>query len=63
MCRFLLFVTSPAARSAVVVWLEEQGYTDAGVSDAALLSALRHVCGLPPAPPSVDPCDDDDIPF
>ena len=55
-------VTSPAARSAVVAWLEEQGYTDAGASDAVLLNALRAVCGLPPAPPSVD-CDTDDIPF
>ena len=56
-------VTSPAARSAVVAWLEEQGHTDAGASDAALLSALRAVCGLPAAAPSVDDCDTDDIPF
>ena len=55
-------VTSPAARSAVVAWLAAQGHTDAGASDAALLSALRAVCGLPPAPPSVDR-DTDDIPF
>jgi len=55
--------TSPAARSAVVAWLEEQGYTAAYRSDEALLIALRHVCGLPPAPPSVDDCDTDDIPF
>jgi hypothetical protein len=56
-------VTSPAARSAVVAWLEEQGYTAAYRGDEALLIALRHVCGLPPAPPSVDDCDTDDIPF
>ncbi len=56
-------VTSPAARSAVVAWLEEQGYADAGASDTALLDALRAVCGLPPAPPAVDDCDTDDIPF
>lgn len=55
-------VTSPAARSATVMWLEEQGYTAAHRSDEALLIALRHVCGLPPAPPPVD-CDTDDIPF
>jgi hypothetical protein len=52
--------TSPAARSAVVAWLASQGHADAGASDAALLSALRHVCGLPPAPAS-ESCDD--IPF
>ncbi len=40
-------VTSPTARSAVVAWLEGQGYTAAYQSDAALLNALRHVCGLP----------------
>ncbi len=51
---------SPAARGAVVAWLEEQGYADAGKDDAALLGALRHVCGLPPAPASEN-CDD--IPF
>ena len=56
-------LTSPAARSAVVAWLEEQGYTAAYRSDEALLIALRHVCGLPPAPPSVDDCDTEDIPF
>ncbi len=56
-------VTSPAARSAVVAWLAAQGHTDAGASDAALLSALRAVCGLPPAPPAVDSTDTDDIPF
>jgi len=56
-------VTSPAARSAVVAWLASQGHTDAGASDTALLNALRAVCGLSPAPPEVDPRDDDDIPF
>lgn len=55
-------VTSPAARSAVVAWLEEHGHTAAYQSDEALLIALRHVCGLPPAPPSVDR-NTDDIPF
>jgi len=50
-------VTSPAARSAVVAWLEEQGYTAAYRSDEALLIALRAVCGLPPAPAS-ESCDD-----
>ena len=55
-------VTSPAARAATVAWLEEQGHTAAYRSDEALLIALRHVCGLPPAPPSVDR-DTDDIPF
>ena len=39
--------TSSAARSAVVAWLASQGHTDAGESDAALLNALRAVCGLP----------------
>ena len=56
-------LTRPEWRSAVVAWLEEQGYTAAYRSDEALLIALRHVCGLPPAPPSVDACDDDDILF
>ena len=54
---------SSAARSAVVAWLASQGHTDAGTSDAALLSALRAVCGLLPAPPAVDSTDTDDIPF
>jgi len=56
-------LTRPEWRSVVVAWLEEQGYTAAYRSDEALLIALRHVCGLPPAPPSVDDFDDDDIPF
>ncbi len=51
---------SPGARSAVVAWLEEHGYTAAYRSDEALLIALRHVCGLPPAP-ALESCDD--IPF
>ena len=55
--------TSPAARSAVVAWLASQGHTDAGKDDSALLSALRHVCGLPPAPPAVDDCGTGAIPF
>jgi hypothetical protein len=55
-------VASPAARGAVVAWLASQGHADAGKDDAALLSALRHVCGLPPAPAS-ESCDTEDIPF
>jgi hypothetical protein len=55
--------TSPAARDTIVTWLAAQGHADAGASDAALLSALRAICGLPPAPPSVDSTDTDDIPF
>ena len=53
---------SSAARSAVVAWLEEQGHTDAGASDAALLNALRAVCGLPAVWPA-ERYSDDDIPF
>lgn len=53
---------SPAARSAAVAWLASQGHTDAGKDDAALLNALRAVCGRPAVVPPVD-CDDDDIPF
>ena len=56
-------VTSPAARSAVVAWLASQGHTDAGTSDAALLNALRAVCGLPPAVWPAELYSDDDIPF
>ena len=61
-------VTSPAARSAVVAWLASQGHTDAGASDAALLSALRAVCGLPAVVPDDSPdtdtdTDTNDIPF
>ena len=55
-------VTSPAARSAAVAWLASQGHADVGASDAALLSALRAVCGFPAVVPPVD-CDDDPIPF
>lgn len=55
--------TSPAARDTIVTWLAAQGHADAGASDAALLSALRAICGLPPAPPAVDGTDTDDIPF
>ena len=55
-------VTSPAARSAAVAWLEAQGYTDVGASDAVLLNAMRAVCGFPAVVPPVD-CDDDPIPF
>ena len=57
---------SPAARSAVVAWLAAQGHTDAGASDAALLSALRAVCGLPAVVPDDSPdtdTDTNDIPF
>lgn len=54
--------TSPAARSAAVAWLKDQGYPAVNWSDEALLIALRHVCGLPAVVPPVD-CDDDDIPF
>jgi hypothetical protein len=49
-------LTRPDWRSAVVAWLASQGHADAGASDAALLIALRHVCGLPPAPAS-ESCD------
>ena len=56
-------VTSPGARAAVVTWLEEQGYPAVDWSDETLLISLRHAYGLPPAPPSVDAYDDDDIPF
>lgn len=55
-------VTSPAARSAVVAWLASQGHADAGKDDAALLNALRAVCGLPAVVPPTD-CDDDHIPL
>ena len=55
-------LTRPEWRSAVVAWLAAQGHTDAGASDAALLSALRAVCGLPAVWPA-ERYSDDDIPF
>ena len=59
-------LTRPEWRSAVVAWLAAQGHTDAGASDAALLSALRAVCGLPAVVPDDSPdtdTDTNDIPF
>ena len=51
-------LTRPDWRSAVVAWLASQGHTNAGASDAALLSALRAVCGLPAVVPADTDTDD-----